>query len=91
MRPQKQTPTPTELRRMLAKHSGEHGEKCLAYGAVLILIIMSITMSGWLWAISGLLMGFVAPVAGIILAFVAAKSLFHFVIERLPGADGAGR
>ncbi|OPY01459.1 MAG: hypothetical protein A4E60_01696 [Syntrophorhabdus sp. PtaB.Bin047] len=94
MRPEKQTPTPAELRRMLSKHSGEHAEKCTTYGAVLILVILGALLPTWspvLWAVSGLLMGLVAPIAGIILALVVLKSLFHFVIERLPGADGAGR
>lgn len=79
---------------MLSKHSGEHSEKCTTYGAVLILVILGALLPTWsplLWTVSGLFMGLVAPIAGIILALVALKALFHFVIERLPGADGAGR
>jgi len=79
---------------MLSKHSGEHAEKTITYGAVLVLVALGALLpmwSGLLWAVSGLLVGLVLPIAGIILAFAAAKSLFHFVIERLPGVDGAGR
>lgn len=94
MRPEKQTPSTIELRRMLSKHSGEHAEKCTTYGAVLILVVLGALLPTWsplLWAVSGLLVGLVAPIAGIILAFVALKALFHFVIERLPGSNGTGR
>ena len=94
MRPEKQTPTPTELRRMLAKHSGEHGEKTVTYGAVLVLVALGAllpTWSGLLWTVSTLLIGLVLPVVLVILAFAALKSLFHFIIERLPSNNGAGR
>ncbi len=93
-RPEKQTPSTTELRRMLAKHSGEHAEKTVTYGAVLVLVALGALLpmwSGLLWAVSGILVGLVLPVVGIILAFAAAKSLFHYIVERLPGSDGAGR
>jgi hypothetical protein len=94
MRPEKQTPSTMELRRMLSKHSGEHAEKCMSYGAVLVLVILGAllpTWSGLLWSVSGLLVGLVLPVACIIIALAALKALFHYVVERLPGTDGAGR
>ncbi len=94
MRPEKQTPTPTELRRMLSKHSGEHAEKCTTYGTVIILVILGAllpTWSGLLWTVAGILTGLVFPIACIILALAGLKALFHYVIERLPGTDGAGR
>lgn len=93
-RPEKQTPSTTELRRMLSRHSGEHGEKTVTYGGVLVLVTLGALLPTWnplLWAVSGLLVGLVAPAAGIILALVAAKALFHYIVERLPGVDGAGR
>lgn len=93
-RTEKQTPSTIELRRMLAKHSGEHGEKTITYGAVLVLIILGAllpTWSGLLWAVAGILTGLVLPFICIILALVALKALFHFAIERLPGSEGAGR
>jgi len=93
-RTEKQTPSTIELRRMLSKHSGEHAEKTVTYGAVLVLVILGALLPSWspvLWAVAGILTGLVLPIILIILAFVAAKALFHYIIERLPGADGAGR
>jgi len=94
MRPEKQTPTPAELRRMLSKHSGEHGEKTITYGAVLVLVALGALLpmwSGLLWAVAGLLTGIILPVVLIILALAGLKALFHYIIERLPGIGGAGR
>jgi len=94
MSTEKQTPTIPELRRMLAKHSGEHAEKCMSYGAVLVLVALGALLPTWsplLWTASTILTCLVLPIVLIILALAALKSLFHFIIERLPGNDGAGR
>ena len=93
-RPEKQTPTIPELRRMLAKHSGEHAEKCTTYGAVLVLMTLGALLPMWspvLWTASAILTGLVLPIVLIILALAALKALFNFIIERLPGTAGAGR
>jgi len=93
MRPEKQIISTVELGRMLAKHSGEHGEKCTTYGAVLILIALGalLSLSPVLWFTSQFLLAILLPIACIIMALAALKALFNFIIERLPSNNGAGR
>ncbi len=92
-RPEKQTPSAMALRRMLSKHSGEHGEKCTTYGAAIIMIVLVALLPAWsgvLWLVSGAVL-VLMPFACIILALVVGRALFHYIVERLPGVDGAGR
>ena len=90
----KQIITVPELERMLAKHSGEHGEKVFVYGMAALLIVIGACATTWnwlLWTTSGIIQYMLLPVAAMILALAAVRRIFNLVIERLPGNGGAGR